>query len=122
MRTEPEFGTGNNLVEPFRLCVALQLRLALLLVHPQDGIVRVAVYDLVAYALLVHKRKGVDNSQELTYIVGSLHRSETKHLRAGGEVYAPVLHRTRIAGACRVDGPRIAFYSHGQRKHGVMAP
>ena len=47
MRTEPCFGTCDNLKERLGLRVARQLGLALLLVDPQNGVVTVGINHLV---------------------------------------------------------------------------
>lgn len=77
--------------------IALKLRAALFLLHPQHGVDGVAVDNLVGYALLVHECKSMDDGKKLTDVVGAVHGTEMEHLGTGSEVYAAILHRSGVA-------------------------
>jgi hypothetical protein len=59
MRAQPCLGACYDLVELLGLWCAFELRLALSLLHPQDGVVRVGVDGLALYALLVEQGESV---------------------------------------------------------------
>lgn len=58
--------------------IALEFGLAVPLLYPKNGVVRIGIDDLVANALLFHQGQGVDNGEELTDVVGATHRSKWK--------------------------------------------
>ena len=113
MRAEPELGTLYNLIKWFGLRVPLQFGLALFLVHPQNGVVTVAVYGL-ADALLLLQCQCMDNGKELSDVVCAVHWPETEHLLTGGQVDAAILHLAGIAAACRINSPCVCPYPKGQ--------
>ena len=105
MGLEPVLGTGDDLIELFGLRIADKCRLAMLLVHPQDGIVGIAVDDLVCYSLPLHQGQGVDDGKELSDVVRPQHGAEMKHLLPGLQVDTPVFHRSGVAGTGGIDSP-----------------
>ena len=76
---EPLFCAGDNLVKFLCLWCAFQFCLAFVFVHPQDGVVGIAVDGLVVKSLLPTKSKGMNNSEELPDIVRALEWTEVKH-------------------------------------------
>ncbi len=49
----------------------------------------------------------MDNSEELTDVVGAVHRSEMKHLLPCGQIYSLIFHLTRIAAAGGIHSPGV---------------
>ena len=121
MRAEPCLGASDYLIEGFGLLCALQFGLALSLLNPQYGVVRVGVDGLACNALAVEQCKRVYNGEEFAYVVGAVHRTEVEHLRSGGKVDGLIFHRTRIARACCVHRPGVCRHLHGQRQHRIVA-
>lgn len=120
MRAQPCLGACYYLVELFGLRCALELGLALALLYPQNGVVRVGIYRLARYALLVEQRQGVYDGEKLAYVVSAVYGSEVEHLRSGGEVDSLILHRARIARAGCVYSPSVRRHLHRERQHGVV--
>ena len=121
MRAEPCLGAGDYLIEWFGLRCALQFGLALSLLNPQYGVVRVGIDGLARNALAVEQCKRVYNGEEFADVVGAVHRTEVEHLRSGGKVDGLIFHRPRIAGARCVHRPGVGRHLHGQRQHRVVA-
>ena len=80
MGLEPVLGTGDDLIDLFGLRIADKRRLAMLLVHPQDGIIGVTVDDLVCYSLPLHQGQGVYDGKELSDVIRTLYWSEMEDL------------------------------------------
>ena len=97
MCIEPLFCSQDNLIELLRLRRALEFGLTLALVDPEDGIVRVGIDRLVVQAPIPAEGKGVNNSEKLPDIVGSMNRAEVKHLIARLQIDGLIFHRTGIA-------------------------
>ena len=62
----------------------------------------------------------MDDSQKLTEIVCSVHRSIMKHLRTRREIYGLIFHRSRVAAARRVDSPSVGRDLKRQRQDRVV--
>ena len=75
MGLKPVFGSGDDLEELFCLGITLQLGLTFALLNPEDGIVRVGVDSFIVQALVPAKGEGVDDGEELTYIVCTMNRT-----------------------------------------------
>ena len=88
MRAQPCLGACYDLVELLGLWCAFELRLALSLLHPQDGVVRVGVDGLALYALLVEQGESVYYGEKFAYVVRAVYGSEVEHLRTRSEVVA----------------------------------
>ena len=65
MSAEPRFGAGDDSIELGGLRSACQLGLALPFLHPQDGVVGVAVDGLACDTLFVEQCQRVYDGQEL---------------------------------------------------------
>ena len=109
------------MIQRFRFRCSLQLSFAFPFRHPEDGVVRVAVYRLVGQPLLLHQRQGMDDSEKLTDVVGALHGSEVEHLLPGLQVYGLILHGARVAAAGCIYSPSVSGDLHGQRQHRVVS-
>ena len=120
MGVQPLLGTQNNLIEFLRLRRALELRLTLALLNPEDSVIRIAVDGLVVQALIPAEREGVNDGQKLPDIVGAVDRSEMKHPIARLQVDGLILHRPGITATGRIHSPRIRPYVRMQRQYGII--
>jgi hypothetical protein len=93
----------------------------LLLVHPQNGVITVAVNGFVVDAHLVHQRQSMDDGKKFTDVIGATYRPVMKYLRASLQIDAAIFHRSGVATASRIDSPRIGPYFHRKRKHSVIS-
>lgn len=118
--TEPQLGTGDDVVEAGGVGVALQLSLAMLLLNPEDGIVRVAVDDLVRDTLFLHECQRMDDGQKLPDVIRAVEWSEVEDRGSCREIDTLVLHRAGVAGTGGVNGPRVGAYLWVQRQYGVV--
>ena len=118
---QPLFCPCYDIVQPGGRFVMLQGGFTLLFVHPQDGIIRVAVDYLVFNALLFHQCQRMDNCQKLANVVRSRRRTEMKDALPRSKVDALVLHWSRISRTRSIYRPRICLYTQGQRQHGVVS-
>ena len=118
---EPDLSTGDNLEELLRLGSALELRLTLALLNPENGIVRVGIDGFIVQALVPAKGKGMDDGEELPNIVRAMNGAEMEHAIARLQVDGLVLHRTRIATAGSIHRPRICPYLWRQGQNLVVA-
>ena len=118
---KPVFGTGNDLIEWFGVLVALELGLAFAVAHPEDSVIGVRIDYLVGDALLLHECQGMDNGQKLTDVVGAVHRAIVKHPCPCSQVYALVLHWSRVSRAGCVYSPGVGLHFGGEGKNGVVA-
>jgi len=121
MGGEPSLGAGYEFVGFGCGVVAHELGLAMLVAHPEDGIVRVGVDSLVVYALLVHEGQGVYDGEELADVVGATNGAEMEDLRPCGQVDALVFHRSWVSGTGSVHRPRVCSHLRRQGQHGVVA-
>ena len=120
MHVKPILCSGDYLVELFCLGVALQLSLALALLHPEDGVVGIRVDCFMVKALIPAECEGVDNGKKLTDIVGATDGAEVEYAIARLKVYRLIFHRTGIATACRIHRPRVCPYLEGQGQNRVV--
>ena len=97
MGVEPVFCSGNDLEERLRLGVALKFCLTFALLNPEDGIVRIAVDNLVVQTLIPAKGKGMDDGEKLPDVVGAVDRTIVEHTIACLQVDGLVFHRPRVA-------------------------
>ena len=80
-----------------------------------NGVVGVAVYDLVLDAPLFHQCQCVNNGKELTDVVGAVHGTKVEYLRSSLQVNSPVFHRAGIAAARGIYSPCVGIDLHVQR-------
>ena len=121
MCLQPLFGAEDNLVKFFCFGGAFQLGLTLAFLHPEDGIVRVAVDGLTVESLLPAESQGMHDGEEFPDIIRAFDRTIVEHAIARLKVYRLVFHGSRIAGAGCVHSPCIGTYLHRQWKYGVVA-
>lgn len=118
---EPSLGTGYEFVGFGCRVIAHEFGLAMLVAHPEDGVVRVGVDGLIAYALLVHEGQGVYDGKEFADVVGATDGAEVEDLRPCGQVDALIFHRSWVSGAGGVHSPRVCSHLRRQGQHGVVA-
>lgn len=105
----------------FRLGVALKFCLTFALLNPEDGIVRIAVDNLVVQTLIPAKGKGMNDGEKLPDVVGAVDRTIVEHTIACLQVDGLIFHRTWVARACSIHSPRICPYLWGQGQNRVVA-
>ena len=118
---EPSLGACYELVGFGCGVVVHEFGLAMLVAHPEDGVVRVGVDGLVVYALLVHEGQGVYDGKELADVVGAPDGSEVEDPRPCGQVDALIFHRSWVSGTGSVHCPRVCSHLGRQGQHGVVA-
>src|SRR3712207_838065 len=122
MRAQPCLGTGDNLIEGLGGGSTLQLGLTLLFLDPQNGVITVGINDFITNTLLLHQGQRMDDGQELTDIVGTLHRPEMKHPGTRLQVDSLILHGAGIARAGRIYRPCVGFHLQRQGQHRIVTP
>ena len=114
VRLEPCLGTRDDLEQRFRLGITRQFGFALLLVHPQNGVIAVAVNGFVVDAHLVHQRRGVDDGKKFTDVIGAAYGSRNEislHQSANQCRDIPSVRGCHCKA--RIDSPRIGPASIG---------
>ena len=121
MGTQPVFGTGDDLIEVLCLRRALQFRLALPFLHPEDGIVAVGVDGLLVLPLLPAECQRVDDGQKLTDIVGAVNWTIMEHASSCLQIDGLIFHWPRIARAGCIYSPCVCPHLGRQGQYGVMS-
>ena len=120
MGVEPVFSSGDDLEERFRLGITLKFCLTFTLLNPEDGVVRIAIDDLVVQTLIPAKGEGMDDGQKFPDIVGAMDRTIVEYTIARLQVDGLIFHRTRIATAGCIHSPSVSPYFQRQWKYGIM--
>ena len=117
MSGQPVFGSFDNLIQ--RLCIGrtLQFCLAFALVNPENGIVGITIDGLIEKTLIPTESQGMDNGQELTDIICSLHGTKVKHACTSLKINALVFHGSRITTTAGIHRPCICLHLKWQGKH-----
>ena len=120
MGAQPLFRANNNIIKWLGLRCALQFCLALSLLNPQDGVVRVGVDGLRVQTPLPTKRQSMHNGQEFPDVVRAINGTKVEHPRTSRQINALVLHRAGITRAGGVDSPCVGSYFCGLQKDRVV--
>ncbi len=110
MGLEPVFSTSDNLEKGLCLGIALQGRLTLTLLNPENGVVRIGVDGFIVQTLIPAKGQSMDDGEELTYIVCTMNRTIVEHTITRLQIDGLILHWTRISTTSRIHSPSVSPY------------